>query len=234
EGRLGIWDAHAGYARIGEVSTGGIGPHDLLLMPDGVTLVVANGGIRTHPESGREKLNLASMMPNLAYLRAEDGVILDRIEPPSALRQNSIRHLAVSPSRTVAAAMQWQGDPADGVPLLAFHRPGDGPLRFAEAAPWEMALMLGYAGSVAFTGAGTRAAITSPRGGRVMAWDVAGGPAISWSRPDVCGLAPSPGGWLATDGLGGVIQLDVDLTPKAAIRHDGAFDNHLVALQPTL
>ena len=44
-------------ARIGEFASGGIGPHDLVLMPDGRSLAVANGGLRTHPDTGRETLN---------------------------------------------------------------------------------------------------------------------------------------------------------------------------------
>ena len=38
-GRVGIWDTRH-YARVGEWDTGGIGPHDLRVRPDG-TLVVA-------------------------------------------------------------------------------------------------------------------------------------------------------------------------------------------------
>ncbi|MEO1315917.1 MAG: DUF1513 domain-containing protein [Pseudomonadota bacterium] len=233
DGRIGIWDVAEGYRRVGDVPSGGIGPHDLQLMPDGETLVVANGGIRTHPDSGREKLNLDTMAPALSYLRARDGALVDEVTPPGDFRQNSIRHLAISADGTVAAAMQWQGDPADGVPLLAFHRRGEAGLSWAEAAAYEMAAMEGYAGSVSFSRSGAKAAITSPRGGRIMAWEVAGGAAAGpevWSRPDVCGLAPGPTGWIATDGLGGVIQLDEALTPVSASRHDSAFDNHLVAL----
>ncbi|MEM1384499.1 MAG: DUF1513 domain-containing protein [Pseudomonadota bacterium] len=226
-GRLGVWDVASDYGRIGEFGSGGIGPHDALLMPGGKTLAVANGGIRTHPDSGREKLNLPSMTPNLAYLRAEDGTVLQRVELPGDLRLNSIRHLAVNAGGLVAAALQWQGDPADGVPLLAFHRQGEPALRVAEADPAALAMMRGYAGSVAFDGSGQMAAITSPRGGRVMAWRASGGDAKIWSRPDVCGLAPAADGWIATDGLGGVIGLSRKLRASPLARQKVAFDNHL-------
>ena len=65
-GVVGVWDASKGYVRIGEMSSGGVGPHDMHLMADGQTLVVANGGIETHPDSGRTKLNLQTMRPNLS------------------------------------------------------------------------------------------------------------------------------------------------------------------------
>ena len=41
QGVVGIFDATDGYRRIGEFPTFGTGPHEMLLMPDGVTLGVA-------------------------------------------------------------------------------------------------------------------------------------------------------------------------------------------------
>jgi hypothetical protein len=41
EGVIGVYDARANYKRIDEFPTFGIGPHDLALLPDGKTLVVA-------------------------------------------------------------------------------------------------------------------------------------------------------------------------------------------------
>ena len=34
-GRVGVWDVRAGYQRIGEWDSRGIGPHELRLLPDG-------------------------------------------------------------------------------------------------------------------------------------------------------------------------------------------------------
>src|SRR5437762_1492329 len=68
DGVIGIYDATDGYARIGEVSSRGIGPHDVVLMPDGITLAIANGGLRTLPESGREVLNPDDIQPNLTFI----------------------------------------------------------------------------------------------------------------------------------------------------------------------
>ncbi|MBC7134892.1 MAG: DUF1513 domain-containing protein, partial [Oceanibaculum nanhaiense] len=60
-GLIGLYDAADSFRRIGEWQTGGLDPHDLRLLPDGRTLIVANGGILTHPEVQRMKLNLDSM-----------------------------------------------------------------------------------------------------------------------------------------------------------------------------
>ncbi|HBM41824.1 MAG TPA: DUF1513 domain-containing protein, partial [Sulfitobacter sp.] len=62
-------------------------------LPGGDTLVVANGGIDTHPDSGRAKLNIPTMRPNLTYIN--DRRILEQIELPHDMHRNSIRHLAV-------------------------------------------------------------------------------------------------------------------------------------------
>lgn len=42
---IGVWKTEAGYTRCDEFPSGGIGPHDLRLMPDSGTLVVANGAL---------------------------------------------------------------------------------------------------------------------------------------------------------------------------------------------
>ena len=49
-GMIGVYDATDGFRRIGEFATHGVGPHELLLCPDGKTLAIANGGIETHPD----------------------------------------------------------------------------------------------------------------------------------------------------------------------------------------
>ena len=59
---VGVYDVGSGFARIGEFGTQGVGAHELLLSPDGELLVVANGGIETHPDYGRAELNLDTMI----------------------------------------------------------------------------------------------------------------------------------------------------------------------------
>src|SRR6185312_463931 len=62
-GVIGVRDATAGYRQIGEFDAAGMEPHDLCLLSDGRTLVIANGGLETHPLSERENLNVATMEP---------------------------------------------------------------------------------------------------------------------------------------------------------------------------
>ncbi len=48
------------------------------MMPDGETLVIAIGGIRTHPDSGRQSLNPDSLAPSLIYLNRHSGQMIDQ------------------------------------------------------------------------------------------------------------------------------------------------------------
>lgn len=226
EGRIGLWDVASGYTRIGEIPTHGLGPHDIRLLPDGRTLVVANGGIVTDAED-RTKLNIPDMRPSLAYLSLA-GDLLDEVRLDHALRFNSIRHLALRDDGLVAFAMQWEGEPGLGWPLLGLHRQGEAPV-LAEAPLADELAMQGYAGSTAFSGDGSEIAITSPRGGRLHRFTATGDFLGAVSRTDICGLAPHPAGFMATDGFGGVIAVDKDGARPLAT-HALSWDNHIIAL----
>lgn len=226
-GVIGVWDVDAGYARVGEFPSHGIGPHDLRLMPDQKTLVVANGGIATNP-ADRSKLNIDSMCPNLGYL-GFNGALLEKIELAPELSKNSIRHLAIREDGTVAFALQWEGEDGAAAPLLGLHRRGAAPALAPAPLAQELA-MQGYAGSVAFAGDGAEVAITSPRGGRVHRFSAEGAFLGSVSRPDVCGLAAHRDGLLASDGLGGLVAILAGRSRPLA-RWRRAWDNHIVALR---
>lgn len=223
EGRIGLWETDS-FRRIGEWSSGGIGPHDLKLQADG-GLVVANGGIATDP-ADRSKLNIASMRPNLTCLSGT-GEIAAQAEMPPELRMNSIRHLALGPGGRVAFAMQWEGDPAEAVPLLGLWRPGETP-QLCPPRPADAFRMQGYAGSIAMTSGGL-IALTSPRGGVVMIHAADGAHLATHVRADACGVAALATGFMVSDGSGALWTCDDrDLVPLAT--GGPAWDNHLVTL----
>lgn len=224
-GRIGLWDAGDGYRRIGEWDTGGIGPHEILALgPD--RLVVANGGIVTDP-TDRTKLNLATMEPSLTLLSV-DGVRLEQAAMPADLHQASIRHLAVTSAGRIAFATQWEGDPALAVPILGIWSPGEAP-QLATAPEVELSAAAGYGGSVA-TAAGL-VAVTSPRGGCVQIFDGDGRWRATHRRTDICGVAATAEGFVASDGLGRLWTLGLDgLAPLEAQGAALSWDNHIVAL----
>ena len=191
-GVLGIYDASAGaYRRVGEFDCGGIGPHEVLLLPDGKTLCVANGGILTHPDYGKLELNLDTMRPSLAYLDAASGKLLERVELDPALHRLSIRHLAVAADGAVWFGCQYMGPAGDRPALVGRHRRGQAPELFPGPGD-ALRQMRNYIGSVAVDAAGAVVATSSPVGGQIMYWDAASGRSLgatavadgaAWRRP---------------------------------------------------
>lgn len=230
DGRLGIWDAADGYRRIGEIASGGIGPHEVLLMPDGRTLAAANGGIRTHPDSDRAKLNLPTMDPNITHIDTASGEIRAQLRPPADLRMNSTRHIAARADGTLAIALQWEGSEIEAPPLLALHRPGTDRLEMLGAGDRLQRRTRNYGGSVAFSGDGRRAAVTAPRGNLMLVFDAdTGAFAGPVEAEDLCGVAPRADGFTCSTGAGRVIATDGHLARELAAM-PLAFDNHLVRI----
>ena len=89
-----------------------------MMLMDNDVICVANGGIETHPDYGREKLNLATMQPNIAFIDRLTGDLLSVRELPAKLHQVSLRHLAPDATGRVWVGAQYEGPAADNVPLL--------------------------------------------------------------------------------------------------------------------
>jgi len=230
-GVLGVYDASpgGGYRRVGEFNSGGIGPHEVVLMPDGRTLCVANGGILTHPDYGKLELNLDTMRPSLAYLDAADGRLLERVELPAELHQLSIRHLALAADGSVWFGCQYMGPAGERPALVGRHRRGRAPA--LHGGPAEVLRgMRNYVGSVAADAAGAVIATSSPVGGRIVYWDAASGNCLgSTELPDGCGVAPrAPGGFLASNGLGAMARVGPDEAVDVLRPAESglAWDNH--------
>ncbi|WP_175135769.1 DUF1513 domain-containing protein, partial [Achromobacter pulmonis] len=230
-GVLGIYDATpgGGYRRIGEFDSGGIGPHEVVLMPDGKTLCVANGGILTHPDYGKLELNLDTMRPSLAYLDAASGALLERVELAPALHRLSIRHLALAGDGSVWFGCQYMGPAGDRPALVGRHRRGAQPELFSGPAA-TLREMRNYVGSVAADAAGAVIATSSPVGGRVLYWDAASGRWLGETRlADGCGVAPATGaGFLVSSGLGAMLRTDAagGERPLLSPSRERSWDNH--------
>ena len=228
-GMIGVRDASAGYQQIGEFPAHGMEPHDIALLGDGRTMVIANGGIRTHPEHGADELNLLDMRPSLIYVDIATGDLLEEHRLAPELHQLSIRHLAIAADDTVVFGCQYRGPDEDSPALVGFHRRGETPV--IVEAPGETQIGLrNYIGSVAADRGGGIVAASAPKGGLVTYWDVTGRRYLgACALRDGCGLAPthrsarflltSGEGWLATADAGGAMS-----------RQSSAFqwDNHAI------
>lgn len=170
QGLIGVRDAQT-LEKIAEWRTGGMDPHQLLLDRDG-SLLVANGGIPTQPETGRRKLRLDHMDSSIVRLRPQDrGALAGQWQLPDP--RLSLRHLAWGPAvawdpgqRWLGIALQAEHDLAEDklhAPVLALF---DGQrLHTAPrptGAPWQ-----GYGGDISSDG--HLFAVSCPRAD-VLSW----------------------------------------------------------------
>lgn len=219
---------------LGELRTRGIGPHEILLLPDDHTLVVANGGLVTDLADGtrRRDLNIPSMDPSLVYLDVRDGRLLEQARPDDHFA--SVRHLAAAPDGTVVVAMQYEGPETTPYPVIGFHRGGDR-IVTGDAPRDVLVRMTRYSASVCVAPNGIAAA-TCPRGDLVVLFDVASGSLVRTHEiRDAGGVAVAPGGgaFVVTTGLGEVHLIDtgtLDRVREPERRPDVRWDNHAVAL----
>ena len=233
-GVIGVWEAARGWRRAGEWPSHGVGPHEIRMSGQGTMLAVANGGIRTHPDTGRAKLNLDTMAPSLAIVDTADGRLVRSASLGPRLHRLSIRHLDTDRDGRTVAAMQHQGARTAPVPLVAFERGGR--LAPAPVPAGMIRRMRGYAGSVSFDGSGDYAAASHPQTGIVSLWAVRSARLLAVAAlDDVCGVAPGTGAgsFIATGADGQIASIDAR-TGKSTIlaRSDGShWDNHLLALR---
>lgn len=198
-GVLGLWRWNEGHLeREGEYSTHGVGPHQLLWMPNGETLAIANGGIRTEADS-RTNMNLNAMEPSLVLVH-RSGELLSKETLPE--RMNSIRHLAIARDGTLVTGQQYEGDPSDAVPLVAIKRPRQRLEAFPMAEAQRRA-MHQYTASLAIHSDLRLLAITAPRGNRFFIWNLDSGELRhEVDFADCAGVAVCAEGFVVSSGHG--------------------------------
>ena len=241
-GRVAVWEVSGKGARFSmrrslEFPSYGVGPHELLLSPDERTLIVANGGIRTHPDRGREKLNIESMQPSLVYIDSKNGHLLEQHMLDTDYHKASIRHMDINVSGQLAIGMQYEGEPFHRVPLLAMHRQGEA-LQSLWAPEPQQGQMAQYVGSVRFDESGRYFAASCPRGNLITFWDAQSGEMLDSVRSrDGCGVCATNDGFVFTAGTGRITGYN--LTAGSQVELDGEifnklfWDNHLSRVTPS-
>lgn len=234
-GVVGVYDVSGEtITRLGEFDSHGIGPHEVLLSPDGNALIVANGGIETHPEHGREKLNLETMSPSVVFLDVKTGDLLAEHRLDKSLHQLSLRHMALDGAGRAWVGGQFEGSKTDTPPLVAVISRDEAPVLLD--LPGKLVGQLeNYIGSVTATTDQSVVATSAPRGGKTLFWNAETGAYLGHQNiADGCGVAPiDQGSFLISDGNGGVSYLS-DPVERAEIlaRPAGfAWDNHMTAFR---
>jgi hypothetical protein len=212
--------------RTGEISTHGVGPHQVSWMPDGETLAVANGGIRTEAES-RVEMNLDAMEPSLVLMQ-RDGTLLSK--ESLSQQMNSVRHMAIASDGTIVAGQQFMGPSHESAELLAIKRPGQ-PFQAFPVAEQQLQAMAHYTASVAIHNDLRLVALTAPRGNRFFIWDLdSGALKLDAPLPDCAGVGAVTDGFVVTSGQGRCRFYDCRetvLVAKPLELPAGLWDNHL-------
>jgi hypothetical protein len=244
-GVIGVRDATQGYKQIGELPAGGIDPHQVILLSDGRTLVVANGGIRTHPDEPRLENDTATMQPSLAYVDSANGEVLERHELEHDLHKLSIRHLCTGAGNKVMFGCQFRGPAWETQACIGSHLRGEA-LKLHPLPDQLDARVRNYVASLDVDRNGETAVIAAPHGGLAVVMEVATGRYLAhYDMANVFGVAggrsgflltSSDGGLASADGLAGVSRPLVPLTRLAGQGSSGeglasAWDNHIAAVR---
>lgn len=221
-GVIGLYDARDGYRRIGEYSTYGIGTHDLSVSDDGRQLIAANGGIETHPDFGRTKLNLDHMEPSLALIDAATGTLVERHTLPEKLSQLSTRHIDLDDRGRIWFACQYEGPRNDLPPLVGHFGKGED-LRFVSLPADTTIGLANYVGAIAVDRRENLVGLTSPNGGRFVVLDAKTGRVVREETiTDAAGIAVGQHGFAVSSYDGRF----------AGRREALAWDQHITSLVP--
>lgn len=226
-GVLAVYRYHRGQLIFEtELSTYGIGPHQLLWLPKTQTLAIANGGIRTEADS-RKDMNIDAMESSLVIMDRH-GKLLSKDTLPE--QRSSIRHLAMCADGTLVSAQQYMGDPEDSSTLLAIKHPGE-ILRPFPLAEMQQLNMNQYCASIAAHPSRGLIAITAPRGNRLLVWDMmTTSNLLDLHFPDCAGIAATEDGFIVSSGQSGCLRLrcqDQKMITENLSLPRGGWDNHL-------
>jgi hypothetical protein len=217
---------------IEQYDSGGIGPHQLAIMPNSneQQIVIANGGIQTHPQQSRKKLNINSMQPNLAYMALGTGQIEGKFELEN--KQLSIRHLDVSAQGKVVAGLQYQGASTDEVPLAISHH-GEDQLSLLKTDNSTWRSMKQYTASVCINSKSNMVAITCPKADLLTFWQLDSNEFIaSHKLKDGAGATLIDERFIVSTGRGRIICQNNPLKPYQvnADFNELRWDNHMTAI----
>ncbi|AYD03450.1 DUF1513 domain-containing protein [Neorhizobium sp. NCHU2750] len=219
-GMIGLYDARQRFRRIGEFDAHGIGTHDMTVSDDGSLLVIANGGIETHPDFGRTKLNLDHMEPSLVMLDARTGAVVQRHSLPSSLRQLSTRHLDIAEGGRIWFACQWEGARNAAPPLAGWFSKGDD-IALLQLPDETTARLGNYVGAIAVSRHENIVGLTSPIAGGSVILDAKSGLVLrEESVREAAGVAPAAHG-MAVSTYDGRFN---------GSRSDVAWDQHIVRI----
>lgn len=227
EGVIGVYDAIT-FAFLRELPGHGLGPHGIRMLPDGKTLVVASGGLRTYPETGKYYLDLNNMHSALLFIDAQKGSLLARRE--IAVHRLSIRNMYFAADNTILVTCQYKGKRE--IPKLVGIMQGMGEIEMLEIDDDNLWSMQNYTGGSAVVG--DVFAVSCPRGNLLTLWDLKSKKFIkSVKIKDVSGVQPCDQGrnFIASANTGELYKIDaksLKATRLDEVWENAKWTNHMV------
>lgn len=237
-GVIGVYDVTNDYQRVNEFDSYGVGPHEIQLSADGDQLIVANGGIKTHPNTGRKKLNIEHMRPSIAFIDQSNGDLLRSANLDSEYHANSIRHLAVADDGIVYIGCQNQ-DNEGSKALVLYLKPGDTFLHKIQFEPEVEALLENYVGDIALDASHNYLAVTSPVGNTALIHSIKQRTTTPVTIDSVCaiGSTNTPGQFIFSSELGEMVVLEVNKKDSVnsgdmvKFSNQYQWDNHILVMR---
>jgi hypothetical protein len=213
-----------------EIDLAGIGPHEFQFLADGKTAVVGLGGIATHPDYPRKKLNLDTMQSETLLVDTQTQRIVHRDTPLDA--QLSLRHLDTASDDTVVIGAQYQGPKYQQFPLVYKYQATQGLVAFdAPESVWRS--MNQYIASVQINSEMREVMVSCPRANAVHLFSLDQERWLShFKLPDPGGVCLDHNGrYLVSTGQGKIVCL-VSKNGVLTLEHeklvsDTRWDNHM-------
>jgi len=216
--------------QVASIDLEGIGPHELAFLSDGITAVVGLGGIETHPDFPRKKLNLDTMQSEILLVNTERREVVHRDQPPNP--QLSLRHLDRNERDQIVIAAQYQGPSYEQFPLVYSYHSERG-LQAMDAPEQVWRSMNQYIASVQIHTSNNEVLVTCPRSNAVHRFSLT---TLVWldtyKLADPGGVClDSQGNYLVSCGTGKIVCLSSNngrLTLERESRvGDTRWDNHM-------
>jgi len=230
EGVIGVYETD-NFTFLREFSAYGLGPHGLDILPDGKSLVIASGGLRTRPDTGKYYFDINKMQSSVVYIDAKNGKLLHKIKEP--IHRLSIRQaIPFGRDRDVLVVCQYKGKRV--MPKVVGIQRGNGDIEMLDIDDDSLSLMNGYVGHVVV--AGNIAAVSAPRGKGMFFWNLKQNKFLGFVEiNDVSGVQPidNDGNFIASANTGELYKINVNtLTSSLLINlgEDIKWTNHMIKM----
>lgn len=230
DGVIGVYETK-NFSFVREFTAYGLGPHGIDILPDGKSLVVASGGLRTRPDTGKYYFDINKMQSSVVYIDAKNGKLLHQIKEP--IHRLSIRQAIVfGDDGDVLVVCQYKGKRV--MPKLVGIQRGSGEIAMLDIDDDSLSLMNGYVGHVVI--AGDIAAVSAPRGKGMFFWNLKQKKFLGLVEiNDVSGVQPidNSGNFIASANTGELYKMNANTLKSSLLTNLGAevkWTNHMIKM----